>query len=265
MKLLRRALLVLVVLVLLFLAAGWIFLDPLVARGIEKGSTYATGVETKVAKVDASFLSGKFGIDGLSLANPPGFRPEPFLSLGTARAAWQNGTILSDRIEMDELVLDRVEVNLERTGSGTNYGAILDNLEKLSKGEKKKEEPPSKGGKQLTIKKIEIKNVRAGLHLSGVPIGAGSMEVVIPSIVLEDFKSDGDTKEIVGKLTRTLLQSILENVLRMGKDIFPADMLKDLGSNLQGLQGTLESDAKEALKGLEGALKGAGGIFDKKK
>ena len=59
MKLLRRALLVLLVLVLLFFAAGWIFLDPLVAKGIEKGASYATGVETKVAKVDASLLSGK--------------------------------------------------------------------------------------------------------------------------------------------------------------------------------------------------------------
>jgi hypothetical protein len=263
MKILRRVLLFLLVLVLLAVGAGWYFLDSLVGTAIEKGSTYATGVETKVEGVDASFFSGRFGIDGLSLANPPGFRSEPFLVLGSARAHWQNGTLFSDTIEMDSFVLDGVDVNLERTGSGTNYGKILDHLEKLSSGETEKP-PAEKSARKLTIRKIEIKNVRAGLHLSGVPLASGSMEVKIPSIVIDDFRSDGETKEIVAKLTRALLKAILDEVLRLGKDVFPADLLQDLGENLDGLKGTVEERAKEALEGLEGALKDAGGIFDKK-
>lgn len=261
MKLLRRLLLVVVLLVLLVLGAGWLLLDSLVATGIEKGSTYATGVETKVDSVDASFFAGRFGIDGLSLANPTGFRPEPFFQMRSARATWEKGTILSDRIEMDELVLDGVDVSLERTDSGTNYGQILDHLEKLSSGEKEDEEAPeSKGGGQLTIRRIEIKNVHAGLHLSGVPLASGSTDLTIPSIVIDDFRSDGDTTKIVAQLTRVLLKAILEQVFALAPDL-----LKDLGSSLEGLQGTIESGAKDALKGIEGALKGAGGLFDKEK
>jgi len=259
MKILLRVLLVGLLLLLLAVGAGWFFLDSLVARGIEKGSTYATGVETKVDGVDASFLSGHFGIDGLSLANPPGFRPEPFFRLNTAHATWQNGTILSDRIEMDELVVDGVDMNLERTGAGTNYGTILDHLEKLSGGKTGEKAPKPEGGKQLTIKRIEIKNVRAALHLSGVPLGSGSAEVKIPSIVLQDFKSDGDTTKIVAQLTRELLQAILEQVSSLSPEL-----LKDLKKSLDALEGGIEKDAKDALKGLEGALKGAGGLFDKK-
>ena len=103
------------------------------------------------------------------------------------------------------------------------------------------------------------KNVHAGLHLSGVPLASGSTDLTIPSIVIEDFKSDGDTTKIVAQLTRVLLQAILEEAVSLAPDL-----LKDLGSNLEGLQGTIESGAKDALKGLEGALKGAGGLFDKK-
>ncbi|HEV8111751.1 MAG TPA: hypothetical protein VGR31_03170 [Planctomycetota bacterium] len=261
MKFLLRALVVLLVLGVVGVAGAWLFLNPIVSSAIEKGSTYATGVDTKVGSVDASLLSGRFGLKELSLANPPGFRPEPFVHLASAQAAWQNGTILSKTIQMDEFVVDGVDVNLERTGSGTNYGTILDHLGKISGGDKGKP-TESAGGKTLLIKKIEIRNVRAGLHLSGVPLASGSLEVKVPSIVINDFRSDGSTTEIVSKLTRVLLQSILERVLAAGKDIFPADIVKDLGNGLKGVGSTLEDSAKSAL---DETLKGVGDIFKKKK
>jgi len=262
MKFLLRALVVLLVLGALGVAGVWIFLNPIVSSAIEKGSTYATGVDTKVGSVDASLRAGRFGLKELSLANPPGFRPEPFLHLASAQAAWQNGTILSKTIEMDELVVDGVDVNLERTGSGTNYGTILDHLGKISGGGDKEKPKESAGGKTLLIKKIEIRNVRAGLHLSGVPLASGSLEVKVPSIVINDFRSDGSTTEIVSKLTRVLLKSILESVQSAGKDIFPADIVKDLGNGLKGVTSTLEGSAKSAL---DETLKGVGDIFKKKK
>lgn len=266
MKLLKRALLVVLLLLVVGLAALFVFLDPLVKSALEKGSTYAAGVDTKVGGVDASLLSGHFGLKDMSLANPPGFRPEPFFHLGSARAAWQNGSILSKTIEMDELAVQDVEVNLERAGSGTNWGRILDNLAKLSHGEKAPA-PPEKGAqseRSLWIKKIEIKNVHAGLQLSGVPLASGSMSVNIPSLVIEDFESDGDTTEIVAQLTRELLEAILQQVLALGKDIFPADLLKDLDKNLGDLGKSIGSGAKDVMKGIESALKGGGGLFDKK-
>ena len=182
------------------------------------------------------------------------------MSLGSARASWQNGSLLSDVIEMDQLVVENVNVNLERAGGKTNYGTILDNLGKLSGGEaEKKEEPPAEGGKSLRIKKIEIKNVHAELHLLGQ-----TLPVTVPSIVIEDFRSDGETKELVAKLTRVLIRSILDAVLKAGKGIFPDDILKDLGSGLKGIGDVLGSGAKDAVQGVQDALKGAGGLFKKK-
>src|SRR5260221_396512 len=264
MKLLKRALLVLVILVVVGVAGVFLFLDPLVKSALEKGSTYAAGVDTKVGGVDASLLSGHFGLKEMSLANPPGFRPEPFFHMGSASAAWQNGSILSKTIEIDELLVQDVEVNLQRAGSGTNYGRILDTLAKLSSGEKTPEPAQTTpGGRVLLIKKIEIKNVHAGLHLSGLPLTKGSIggEVTVPILVIENFRSDGSTTEIVAKLTRVLIESILKSVLSAGNDIFPADIVKDLGQGLQGLGGSLGEGAKGAL---EGALKGAVDLFKKK-
>src|SRR5690349_7609923 len=127
MKLLKRLLVVLVVLLVIGVGGAVVFLDPLVKTAVEKGSTLATGVDTKVGSVDASPFSGHFGLKELVVSNPPGFSSDPFLHLGTAGASWQNGTILSSTIEMDQLLVQDVDVRLERAGSGTNYGKILDN------------------------------------------------------------------------------------------------------------------------------------------
>lgn len=267
MKLLKRLLLVGLVLLVLGIGTMWIFFSPLVSSAIEKGATYATGVETKLASVSASPVAGKFGLQGLTMANPPGFRDEPFVTLGSAHAAWQNGTLMSSTIQMDEFVVENVAVNLERTGDGTNYGKILEHLGKVTGGGEKEpvKKEPASGGKTLLIKKIEIRNVHAGLHLSGVPIASGSMSVDVPSIVIENFRSDGSSTEIVAKLTRELIHAILQSVLSAGKGIFPDDIVKDLGSGLKGLGGALGTGAKNTVEGVQDVFKGAGDLFKKKK
>jgi hypothetical protein len=90
------------------------------------------------------------------------------------------------------------------------------------------------------------------------------MDVKVPSIVIEDFRSDGSTTEIIGKLTRKVLQSILESVLKAGKDIFPSDIVKDLGSGLKGVGDALGTGTKDAAQGLQDVFKGAGDLFMKK-
>jgi hypothetical protein len=272
MKLVLRVGAVLVLLVILAVAAVLVYFDPLVRGGIEKGTTHATGTETKLASVDASLFAGRFALKDLSIANPSGFGSEPFLHLGSAQASWDNGTILSDDIAMGTLALDTVELSLENAGGKSNYGAILDHLKTLSASESKPAEPSSSKPKTLSIKRIEIKNIKAALHLSGLPVANGSMSVTVPMVAIDDFHSDGTTSEIVGKLTSALVHAVLNGALKAGQGVFPADVLKDLGGNLNNLEKELEGQAKQWLKGndsgvkgVEDALKNAGDIFKKKK
>ncbi len=269
MKLLKRLLVVGVLLAVVLVAVVWLFFSPIVSGAIEKGATYATGVDTKVKSVSASPTAGKFSLEGLSMANPPGFQAPSFVTLGSLRAGWQNGTLLSDTIQMDEFVVDGVEVNLERTSNGTNYGKILDHLSQVSggakEGEKAPKEPPkepAKGGKSLRIQKIDIRNVKATLRISS-PVAA-TIPVTVPSVVINDFRSDGSTTEIVGQLTQQVLHSILDSVLKAGKDVFPADIVKDLGGSLKSIEDALGSGSKSAVQSVQDALKGAGGLFKKK-
>lgn len=273
-KLILRGALILVALLVVLVAGVFLFFDRIVATSIEKGATYATGVETKVGGIDASPFAGSLSIDDLSVANPPGFRDEPFVSLASTRASWENGTILSDSIHVREFALDGVVVNLERTGGKTNYGTILDHVEKLSPPGSQaptKSGESSGGSRELKIDRLVIRNVRTSLHLSGIAGAAGSYQVEVPEIVLKDFNSRGSTGEIVAKLTRAVIEALLSSSLKAGRNVFPDDLLKDLGGQLEGLEKVLGDQAEGMLKDLgsglgdaKKTLKDVGGLFKDK-
>jgi hypothetical protein len=250
MKIALRILLGLVLLALAALGVGLIFMDSIVKGVVQKGATHATGVPTTLNSADASLFSGNLALDELTVANPDGFRPEPFLHLGAIKAHWQNGTIFSDELVIDELAIDKIVINLERAKGRTNLGVILDNLEKLSPKDDKKPAPGDGSKRTLIVKSIVIRDVKAALHLSEVPISSNSMTVEIPRIDVRDFKSNGTTSENVAKLTGVVLQAIAEGTMNGGKGILPKEMLDEINGSLKGL----EKQAKDVFKDVEDTI-----------
>ncbi len=169
MKLFKRLLVVLLILGLVAVLGAGLFLDSILRRAIEAGGTSATGVATTLESVDASFFSGAFGLKGLTLANPPGFQSAPFLAFQDAHARWQNGTILSDPLVVDEFVLDGLQLNLERNASGSNWDRILEQATRGSPGSSAPPAGADKGasgpGRSVTFTRIELKNVSASVRV----------------------------------------------------------------------------------------------------
>lgn len=246
MKIVVRLLIALVLLLVVVAFVGFLMIDSIVEGVVEKGGTYATGVAVTLDKADVSLGSGRIGLAGFAIANPPGFRNEPFVSATGATAAWQNGSVFSDRLVIDELTLDGVALNLERNDAGTNFGKIIDHLQTLAP-DKKPAEPKSDDGakKALVVKHIQIRDVKAAVHLGG--IATGSAGVHVPLIEIKDFESDGTTSENVGRLTSAIVNAILSSTLDAGSADLPKEILSDLKGNLDGLK----KQAKDLLKDLD--------------
>ncbi|MBK7643870.1 MAG: hypothetical protein IPJ19_12630 [Planctomycetes bacterium] len=283
MKILKR-LLVLGFLLLLLAAGGvFLFLGTIVRKAVETGGSAAAGVPTTLEAVDASPFSGSFGLAGFAIANPPGYRPEPFLALKSARARWQNGTLFSDKLAIDEFALEGLQLDLERNASGSNWDTILSNLQKSaggsgSQGPAQPTEPASEsGGRTLAIKLLTIRDTRCALHVSGLPALDGDYEVKVPEIRIENLDTSGSTAQIAGKITKAIVEAVLAQAASSGNGVFPADVLKDLKSGLkqvgQDLGKQVESQLKDALQGkkvdpgaaLDQAEKGVKDLFGKKK
>lgn len=267
MKLLLRLALVALLLVLLVVGAGFFFLGPIVGAAIGKGATYATGVESSVAKADVGIVNGALDLEDFRIGNPPGFTAPHFLAMKRARARWEGSTIFSERIEIPEFVLDGFELHLERNAKGSNWQAILDHLERVA-GPAKEPAPQAEAGPEraLHVRRIELKDLKVALHLADVPIGAGTHSLTLPTIVIEDFRSDGTTLEIVATLTRAVVGAVLEQSVKSGGGVLPKDVLENLDRGLEGLKERLEAEAGKRLQdglesGVKKALEGVEGLF----
>ncbi len=293
MKVLIRILIGLAILLIVGGVAIVMMLDSIAAETIERGGTYALGVETTVDAVDID-LGGELhaGLSGLEIANPPGFESPRFFALGAGGLEFPLGSIMSDSVEVPEILLEGIEINLERSGGNTNYGVILDSLARFESGETEQAEG-EEGGKVFVVRRIVLRDISSTIDL--IPIGGDSTRVSfqIPEIVIEDLGNETSTADLFGIVIKTLLTAVLNNA----GGLLPADMLEDLNGHLNRLgsvgfeltEGVVQSAEKllgegqeklgelgekagEALEGVGKevedaageALKELGGLFKKK-
>jgi hypothetical protein len=276
-KLLKRiAWLALAGLVLL-VAGVWLLGGRAARAAVERAGTQALGVETRLASLDLGILSGKLGLEELSVANPAGFGTPHFLTLGEGRLEVSLGTLTSNRIEVPLLELSGLELSLEKRTGRTNYGAILDHLQRMSSAGADAKEPAEKGtGKSFLLREVVLRDVHA--HVDLLPEG-GELTVVdvsLPELRLHDIGEGGaPLASIVGEIVQALLAAVVE----AGAGRIPDAVLGELEAGLAQIsQGARELGeragqvledigAPGALEGVsgavEGAVKEAGGLLDK--
>jgi len=218
-------------------AVGLMYIDSLAKLAIERGGTYAMGVETTLAKIDIGLFSGKVSMSEFNIANPSGFTTPHFMRLGEGRVAASLSSLAEPMIELPELALSGISLNLEHRQGKSNYQTVLDNLEKLSSGapaQKPAEQPSEGGGRKFVIRKVSISDVNVTAELT--PIGGALTRVpfVIDSIELRDVGSESGGV-IMSELTGVIVQAILTAVVQTAGEKLPAAMLGELTNGLASL------------------------------
>ncbi len=272
-KLLFRIVLGFVLVIVLAIAAVLLGIDSIAKSAVQKGASYALGVETTLGSIDVRLLDGQIIMDDLNIANPEGFTSPRLVHTGHLDVQVDLASVLSETVEVRKFELDGLEMHIEQKLGGSNVSKIMDNIKRLSKDEGKgedtdKAEPVSQGpSKQVKVKRILIKNVVAHFHL---PVGP-ALKVEVPTIELTDVSSDG-AGGVTGQLVSQIFPAILKAVLESAQGIVPADFLEGLDEELLELGGEaleqtkkVAGEVKEALEesGIEEKLKGAGEAVEK--
>lgn len=229
MKWILRGALLLVALVVLALGATYFYLDAIARNAVERGGTYATGVDVTVDNVKLGLLSGEAGLTGLTIDNPQGlgFQSEHFLHLGRADVAVDSGSLFSDSVVVPRLHLDGISLNLEQQGDKKNFEVILENLEKLSSGEKPDTAEDAQP-QQWTIQDLRITDVKVNASVRGVLAENQNVAITIPEIVLTDVRSDS-LAELQGTLIKQLLSTVLAQAGRQLPGILVGELTAGLG------------------------------------
>ncbi len=245
-KIIFRVIAALVLLLVILLGIGWAFVDTLAKKGIEKGATYALGVDTTVSDVDLSLLHGSLELEGLNIANPPNFTTSHLMNMGKLETSLVTSSLMGDTVEVTKFEIDSLDVNIEKEAGlnmQTNVSKIMDNLQKLSSGEAKKDEEGA-GGKKVKIDRVLITNVVAHFSLgSGLP----DAKVEIPEILLTDVTSDNAGGMVISELAPRLITAILQAVLEQAEG--------KVSPLAAGIMSTLNKEVAGASKSFGGSIK----------
>ncbi|MBI1336538.1 MAG: hypothetical protein GC164_06210 [Phycisphaera sp.] len=236
MKWLVRIVLALVLLILVVGIVAYIYVDHIAKVGIEKGATYALGVDTTVGNVKIGLTSGQFAVNKLNIDNPAGFDAgDHFLNLDKAELNLPLSSLTKEKIVIPSLELSGIDMVLEKKGDSANYKVLMDNLKKLETGEKPAKPDPNKKSKQFVVENIVIKDVNVHAYL--VQIGSAKprpVDVHIDEILV---KYDSEKGADINELSSLIMQTILTSVLQNAGNLLPGAIADGLGEGLKGLTG----------------------------
>lgn len=293
---------VLVVLIVGVVVAGFLYVDSLARGAIELAGTKALGVKTTVDGVSIGVLSGEAGLKGLDVANPPDYQSEHFLHMGSGDVAVTTRSLLEDVVRVPKIELANIDLSFEeKLGGKSNVDTILENLKKFA-GDSGGGTAKSDSGKKFVIDELTITNIKVTARAHGVPLADKGIVIEVPKVQLKDIGSGGKDPMGLNQLSALIVSTVLQAVLDASGGQLPAVFVQgltnglgdignvfakgvgsigvDLGSGLQGIGGGLgkglsegvEKAAEDVGKGIEDAAKGAGdavkegleGLFKKK-
>ncbi len=255
MKTLIKMVAVLLILLVLATVAVALYIDTIAKTAIERGATYALGVETTLGSADVGLLSGTFSMGDLTVANPAGFESPYFTHLQEGSVEVALGSLRQETVELPTLTLSGLDIHLDKREGKANYNVILDNLGRFESGEDSEKEA---GGKKFVINEILIQ--RIVVHVQLLPIGGDltKLDVPIDEVRLRNVGSDTDGSVLMSELTSVIIKAVLTAIVQKGGGLIPGDILGDLG---QGL-GSLAEMGLDAATGLGDRIKDAGGGLD---
>ena len=192
---LSRIILGIVLLLILAVVLGVLLIDSIAKSGVQKGASYALGVQTTVDSVDVRLLDGQVIMKDLKIANPEGFDSPRLAHMGRFDIQGDPGSLFSDAVQISKLELAGLELHIEQTLGSSNVSKIMDNIKRLSK-DKEASEGPSK---KVNVDLVVIKDVQAHFHLLGGP----PLSVEVPKIELKDVSSE-DSGGVAGQLASQL-------------------------------------------------------------
>jgi len=266
MKLLFRLIVVLILLVVVVGVVGYLWIDSLAKAGVEKGGTYALGVETRVESLSLSPFSGTMKMGGLNVANPQGFTSPHLMHSGTFDVEVEPGSLFDETIVVKKFELDGLDLHVEQKLPKSNVSVILDNLKRLGgEGAEPKAEEPEEG-KKVKVDRITIRNVAATFHLPTGPVKLGPLKVEVPVIEMTEVTSDNAEGVVVSELVGRIVPAVIAAVLEKGQGVVPPDVLNGLRGDLSSLTQVLGGQTQKLVQNVQGEIRkvlgeGAGGIL----
>ena len=256
MKTLLKVGVIVVLLLVVALTMIGVYFNSMIKAGVEAVGPKITGTTVKLDSVDLSPFSGQGRLKGLVVGNPPSFKAERAFKLADAKVKVDLKTALSDKLIIEEILIDGPEITYEAGPSGSNIGKIQQNVAAFGKSVAPKDAAESKSPKKdPTQKKVQINHfiVKNGqVKLSASMLKGKALTVRLPDLHLRDIgKESGGVmvQQAAAEVLMAINKSVVQSVAGSGKLLEKAaEAAEEAAKNIGG-------EAGKAVEGIKGLFK----------
>jgi len=231
------------------------YLDAMVKAGIEAVGPKITGTTVTVESVQLMLLTGEGRVKGLVIGNPKGYQSRSAFKLGDARVKVDVRSALTDKLIIEEIVVDAPDVTYEVVVARSNIAQIQENVSAFAKSLGGGEPAPKPAPQEANVhqKKVQINHfiVRNG-RVNASTLGR-SATVPLPDIHLRDIgkESGGVTAEkAAAEAFAALNRSVVQSVAGAGK--FLEKGAEAAGEAAKSAGGEAEKAGSKAVEGVKG-------------
>lgn len=207
--------------------------DGIIKRSLESNLSNTLGTDVKIQSLEVKYLGGGAEIEKLEIQNKN--FPGKLLIIDEVFAKLNTSSIFSDKIEIDQIIIDGININYFFTLNKSLK--VEDNVKPLKENISKGNNSNSSSSKEFIIKKLDIKNAK---------ISANSEKLNInQQISLKDmsFENVGNTKD--SKDYKTILKDIFNKAVKSVKNKV---LSGNSGNAIDKLKNIDENKIKEKIK-----------------
>lgn len=206
--------------------------DIIIKSSLESNLSNSLKRETKIDDLSIGYLSGKAEIKNLKISNKD--LPGILLEIKNASAKLSTTSIFSNRIEIDEIILDGIDLNYyfnlnKNLKVEDNVKSIKENLNKSDK--------KASSSKEFIVKKLDLNNFKITANSENLNFNQ--------QISLKDmsFNNVGNTED--SKNYKTVLKDLFDKALKSVKN---KALSSDVSNSLDKIKNIDEQKIKEKIK-----------------
>lgn len=206
--------------------------DSIIKSSLESNLSNSLKRETKIDDLSIGYLSGKAEIKNLKISNKD--LPGILLEIKNASAKLSTTSIFSNRIEIDEIILDGIDLNYyfnlnKNLKVEDNVKSIKENLNKSDK--------KASSSKEFIVKKLDLNNFKITANSENLNFNQ--------QISLKDmsFNNVGNTED--SKNYKTVLKDLFDKALKSVKN---KALSGDFSNSLDKIKNIDEQKIKEKIK-----------------
>lgn len=204
----KKAILFIFILIIFVLAGAYFARNMIVVRAIEKGTTYALGVNANVGSANLALGAGSLELNDYKIDNPSGYESDELLTIESGVLRVSYGSVFSNTVVVDSMILDGVKVNLIQRGDKGNFAEIINYARKI-------EFDTSSSTTLVRINKVAVRNISVNAAFTIL-----SQVNIDKSFAIEDItltNVGGEEGATIAEIASIVFQEILNKAVIKGK------------------------------------------------